>query len=86
MLVMIEPQAEIDQLRAFGHDLGPSAKSGQDMVDVAGLALDWDGRVLAGEQPRPGDRAMGSVPIVGDDGDSHCPCLVRAFAAGVGSR
>ncbi len=79
---MIEPQAEIDHLRAFGHDLGPAAKSGQEMADVAVVALDWNGQVLAGEQPRLGDQAMVSVPVVGHEGDALSPCLIKEFAAG----
>lgn len=79
---MIEPHAEIDHLRAFGYDLGPSAKPGQEMADVAVVALDWNGQVLAGEQPRLGDQAMVSVPVVGYEGYALCSCFIEEFTAG----
>jgi hypothetical protein len=50
MVVMIEPQAEIDHPRAFRDDLGPAAKAGQKMSNVAVVTLDGNREVLAGEQ------------------------------------
>src|SRR3954467_5754390 len=50
MVVMIESQAEIDHSRALRDDLGPAAKAGQEMSNVAVVALDGNREVLAGEQ------------------------------------
>jgi hypothetical protein len=50
MVVMVEPQAEIDHPRAFRDDLGPAPKAGEEMSDIAVVTLDRDGEVLAGEQ------------------------------------
>jgi hypothetical protein len=50
MVVMTEPQAEIDHPRAFRDDFGPAAKAGQKMSNVAVVTLDGNREVLAGEQ------------------------------------
>jgi hypothetical protein len=58
MVVMVEPQAEIDHSRTFRDDLGPAAKAGEEMSDVAVVALDGNREVLAGEQLFRGDQPM----------------------------
>ena len=82
MVVVIEPQAEIDHLRTFRDDLGPAPKAGQEMSDVAVVTLDRDGKVFAGEQLLRGDQPMISLPVVGDEGDPRRSRLGEKLAAG----
>ncbi len=82
MVVMIEPQAEINHPRAFRDDLGPAPKAGQEMSDVAVVTFDGNGEVLAGEQLVRRDQPMISVPVVGDEGDPRRSCLGEKPAAG----
>ena len=82
MVVVIEPQAEIDRPRTFGDDLGPAPKTGEETSDVAVVTPDGTGEVLAGEQSLRGNQPMRSVPVVGDEGDPRRPCLGETLAAG----
>src|SRR3954471_19953228 len=68
MVLMIESQAEIDHSRPFRDNLGPATKAGQEMSNVAVVALDGNREVLAGEQLFRGDQPMISVPVVGGEG------------------
>src|SRR3954451_7682083 len=80
MVVMIESQAEIDHSRTCRDDLGPAAKAGQEMSNVAVVALDGNREVL--EQLFRGDQPMISVPVVGDEGHPLRSRLVEEPAAG----
>src|SRR4051812_3874898 len=82
MVVMIESQAEIDHSRTFRDDLGPAAKAGQEMSNVAVVAFDGNREVLAGEHLFRGDPPMISVPVVGDEGHPLRSRLVEEPAAG----
>ena len=82
MVVMVEPQAEIDHSRAFRDDLSPAAKAGEEMSDVAVVTLDRDGEVLAGQQLFRRNQPVISVPVVGDEDDPLRPRLGEELAAG----
>src|SRR3954470_14745265 len=82
MVVMIESQAEIDHSRPFRDNLGPATKAGQEMSNVAVVALDGNREVLAGEPLFRGDQPMISVPVVGDEGHPLGSRLVEEPAAG----
>lgn len=82
MVVMIKPQGEIDHSRTFRDDLGPAAKAGQEMANVAVVTLNRDGQILAGEQLLFRNQPMIAVPVVGDEGDPPGARLVEQPAAG----
>jgi len=85
MVVVIEPQAEIDHPRTFRDDFGPAPEAGQEMSDVAVVTLDGNRKVLAGEQLLQGNKPMISVPVVGEEGDPRRSRLGEKLAAGFAS-
>jgi hypothetical protein len=82
MVVMIEPQAEIDHSRALRDDFGPTTKAGEEMSNVTVVALDRNREVLAGEQLLRGDQPMISIPVVGEEEHPRRSRLVEEPAAG----
>lgn len=63
--MVMEPQRQIDHLRAFRNDLGAAAKAGKIVTDIAVVLLDGKGQILAGEELVFGDEAVEAVPVVG---------------------
>ena len=65
--MVVKPQGQIDHLRAFGNDLGTTAKTSQIMADVAVVLFDGKGQILAGKELVLGNEAMKTCPIVGQE-------------------
>src|SRR3954449_974281 len=86
MVVMIESQAEIDPSRTLRDDLGPAAKAGQEMSNVAVVAFDGNREVLAGEQLVRGDQPMISVPSSVTKVIPFVPALSRSLRQVASSR
>ena len=80
--MVVEPQRQIDHLRALRNDLGAAAKAGKIVTDIAVILLDGKGQILAGEEVVFGDKTMKAVPVVGQECVTLEPDFIEKLLAG----
>ena len=65
--MVVEPERQVDPIGLPGDDLGATTEAGEEMSDIAVVAFDVMGVLLAGEPLIGRDQTPETIPVVGDE-------------------